>query len=163
MCNPFNGTKIKSSVTMDYPKNGLDLTLGNFRVDILFTFRRKSQKAVKMAKKSLKRAADPGWVAGLLIWSVFILFCWFSNKRKTLVSAHTLAQRYMTEIIMGLPLPKVRPENLGFAFLKKFADRRDDLILAFSSFLVNHSDFGCQSLLKAHCNPLVNNKWANGL
>ena len=63
-----------------------------------------------------------------------------------MMSAFTLAQRYEHEIILSEKLPKLRPDGLGFAYLKKYVERRDELIGDFSKFRVKHNlETGCKT------------------
>lgn len=89
------------------------------------------------------------------------------NDREIEISAFTLAQRYEHEFNMSLDLPVLRPDRLGFAYLKDYGGKRDELILAFSKFTVNHNnETGCKTRavdgrvnLKGKKAPVVEVAW----
>ena len=67
-------------------------------------------------------------------------------NREYQVSAITLAHRYREEILLDSKLPKVRPDGLGFPFLKVYGNKRAELLIEFSKFTVVHDDVtGCQT------------------
>ena len=61
--------------------------------------------------------------------------------RETVISAFTLAQQYDHELVLEDQLPK-----MGFPFLNDYHTRREQLIVDFSKFAVNHdSATGCKT------------------
>ena len=68
------------------------------------------------------------------------------DSREVQISAFTLAQRYEHEIILSEKLPMLRPHGLGFAYLKEYSEKRDELIGEFSKFTVKHNlKTGCKT------------------
>ena len=68
------------------------------------------------------------------------------DHREYQVSAITLAHRYREEILLESKLPKVRPDGLGFPFLKVYGNKREELLIEFSKFTVVHDQAtGCQT------------------
>ena len=68
------------------------------------------------------------------------------DSREYQVSAVTIAHRYQEEILLDSKLPKVRPDGLGFPFLKTYGNKRQELLVEFAKFTVKHNPTtGCQT------------------